>query len=216
MVKAPGRRGSRQQRDTPHATHERLVSSALELIHDCPPESVTIAMVQEHSGVSRGSLYHHFEDLADLLETAMVRAFAKVVDSNIALMAELLENASTPAQFYEATKHFNAVTQSPERRGARFERIRWLGFAYLNKRFADRLAKEQNRLTESYANLFRTAQARGLMSETLDPYAASILIQAYSLGKAVDEIGTSQLNEEVWNSLLMQIVTDVFGVSAGN
>lgn len=196
-----------------HPTSKRLVLSTMELMQAFLPEEISTDMVLQHSGVSRGSLYHHFEDLSDLLETAMVAVFSEIVDHNIAMIAGLIDQASSAADFYRATEQFNQVTQAPERRDLRFERIRLLGFACRNPRMAKKLAAEQSRLTDSYARLFRIAQEKGWMHADFDPRAAAVLIQAYTLGRSVDDLGDEPVDLLAWNSLIMKIVTQVFGVS---
>lgn len=197
-----------------HPTSERLINSTIELLQEFLPEEISTDLVLQHSKVSRGSLYHHFEDLSDLLETAMVRVFSETVDHNIALIAGLIEQATCAADFYRATEQFNLVTQAPERREVRFERIRLMGFACKNPRMAKQLAAEQSRLTDSYARLFRVAQQKGWMHDDFDPRAAAVLIQAYTLGRSVDDLGDKPIDPQAWNSLIMKIVTRVFGVSA--
>lgn len=197
-----------------HPTFERLLSSTIELMQELLPEEISTEMVLQHSGVSRGSLYHHFEDLSDLLETAMVSVFSETVDHNIALISGLIDQATSAADFYRATQQFNQVTQSPDRRDVRFERIRLIGFACKNPRMVTKIAAEQARLTASYARLFRTAQQKGWMHQDFDPLAAAILIQAYTLGRAVDDLVADPVDPVAWNSLIMKIVTNVFGVSA--
>lgn len=196
-----------------HPTHERLVLSTIELMQEYLPEQISTEMVLQHSGVSRGSLYHHFEDLADLLETALVRGFSETVDLNIALIAGLIERAANAADFYRATVQFNQITQAPARRDVRFERARLIGFACKNPRMAAKLAAEQARLTQGYVRLFETAQAKGWMDQDFDPGAAAVLIQAYTLGRAVDDLVSEPVDPDAWNRLIMKIVTKVFGVS---
>lgn len=198
-----------------HPTHERLVAAAYELLLDHRPEDISTGMILERSGVSRGSLYHHFEDLDDLLETALVRHFARTVDQNIAVMTELIEKAADSVDFYRATEQFTALTQDPDRRVNRFERVRLLGLASMNSRMSEKLAVEQNRLTRSYAELFRKAQDRGWMSDDFDPHVAAVLIQAYTVGKIVDDVSTDRIDTAEWNRTIMKIITRVFGASPG-
>jgi len=197
-----------------HPTFDRLVLSTIELMKDFLVEEISTDMVLQHSGVSRGSLYHHFEDLSDLLETAMVSVFAETVDHNIALIRGLIDQAVDAADFYRATQQFNEVAQDPLRRESRFERFRLVGFALTNPRMSEKLAAEQARLTESYSDLFRMAQAKGWMHDDFDPRAAAVLIQAYTLGRSVDDLASEPVDPAAWNSLIMKIVTHVFGASS--
>jgi AcrR family transcriptional regulator len=57
-------------------------------------------MVLDRSNISKGSLYHHFEDIYHLLEAAMISRFARYVDTNIASLRSLLETATTSETLY--------------------------------------------------------------------------------------------------------------------
>lgn len=185
----------------------------MDLMRDDIPENISADMILRHSGVSKGSMYHHFRNLAELLETALLRNFSRSVDSNIALMRDLMVSARTRTEFFLHIKQFNTVTQSRDRREARFDRVRLLSLATRNPPLAEKLALEQDRLTRGYADLFAIAQAKGWLDEDFDPVAAAVLIQAYTLGKVVDDMTQSPMNDEAWNALIMKIVIKVFGAS---
>ena len=210
-VKRSKRKTDVGQVHKPHPTHEKLVAATVDLMRDHLPEAISADMILEKTGVVKGSLYHHFNDLGDLIEIALTRSFSQVVDSNIAVMSDLLSKAQSKEDFFQATVQFNLLTQKPARRDARFERVRLLGFAYKNPRFSARLAAEQQRLTEAYADMFRLAQSKGWMAGDFDPRAAAVLIQAYTLGKAVDDVVAEPVSTEAWNSIIIKIVTHVFG-----
>ena len=78
-------------------------------------------------------------------------------------------------------------------------------------RLAARLAGEQARLTDALADLFRLAQSRRWMSRRFDPHAAAVLIQAYTLGRIVDDVVGSPMDPDAWNAIVNQIVDRVFG-----
>ena len=196
-----------------HPTHDRLVEAAISLMSEHLPENISVDMILRQSGVSKGSMYHHFENLADLLETALIHNFASTVDSNIALMRNLLDNARTGSEFYHYINQFNALTQSQARVDTRFDRIRLISLVHKNARLAQRLAGEQARLTNGYAELFRIAQSKGWMDTDFDPGAASVLIQAYTLGKVVDDVVDTPMDPDAWHNLIMKIVVRVFGVT---
>lgn len=210
-VQTPGGKARDAQRKKPHPTAELLVSTVIDLMRDRLPEDISVDLILDTSGISKGSLYHHFEDLGDLLETAMVRQFSHMVDGNIDLMRQMLNSATNAAEFFQATVQFNTLTQTPERRNSRFERARLLGVAYASPRFAAKLEVEQDRLTGAYAEMFQIAQDRGWMTADFDPRAGAVLIQAYTLGKIVDDVASAPVPMEAWNSLIMKIVTRVFG-----
>lgn len=201
------------RRSAVHPTRAKLLTTVIELLDEHLPEELSSDMVLKHSGISRGSLYHHFEDFADLMESALTGLFAQAVDENIAMMRGLIDNANSRADVLAGIEKFNRHTQSPENRDQRFSRVRLLGLAYRNPRLTAKLAAEQDRLTQAYADLFRLAQQNGWMTDDFDPQAAAVLIQAYTLGRVVDDVSTRQVDADAWNSLIMRIVTRVFGAT---
>ena len=55
-----------------HPTKAVLVRTVVELLDTQMPSEIHADNVLEISGISKGSLYHHFEDLGELVETAQV------------------------------------------------------------------------------------------------------------------------------------------------
>lgn len=203
---------ARTARNGTSPTRERLIAATLELMQHYAPEAISTDMVLQNSGASKGSLYHHFEDLSDLLETALIRQFTQTVDHNIEMMSKLLSHAHNKADLYAAAKTFTEVTQAPERRDVRFNRAGLLSLAPNNPRFAAKLAEQQTRLTDAYTQMFEDAQMRGLMDKDFDARAGAVLVQAYTLGRIVDDVVDNPVDPQDWNALLMKLVARVFGV----
>lgn len=178
------------------------------------PADITTDMILKASGVSRGSLYHHFEDLSDLLETALVRSFSAVVDENISVLSDLMGKANNASDYYQVVIDFNDFAQATERRDFRLNRVRLLGLAVSNPRMAEKLAVEQSRLTNAFAELFKIAQARGWIRADLDAHAISVFIQAFTIGRVVDDISQQSMDSEAWKSLILKIAANVLGMTA--
>lgn len=204
-------RQSPVRRTTEHPTRLALLEAIHALLLEHPPEAITIGMVLERSAVSRGSMYHHFEDFPDLVETALVQRFGRGVDSTIAALAASTETARTRAAVLEAIRRITAQSQQPERRAMRLERAKLIAYAGSNARLAAKLAAEQDRLTDALTALFRIAQAKQWMNDRFDPHAAAVLVQAYTLGRIVDDVVDRPVDPAAWNALIDTLVDRVFG-----
>ena len=79
---------------TTHPTKTALIECAADLLDKYRFDEITVEMVLDRSNISKGSLYHHFEDIYHLLEAAMISRFARYVDTNIASLRSLLETAT--------------------------------------------------------------------------------------------------------------------------
>ena len=204
------------RRTNGHPTYERLVESATALLQEHSLSEVTTDMVLKHSAVSRGSLYHHFEDLSDLIETALVRSFSTVVDENIALLRNLLSSAQDIGEYHRAIIDFNDFAQGSQRQKFRLNRVRMLGNAIGNPRMSKKLAIEQERKTAAYAELFNFAQSRGWMSKEIDSRAAAVFIQAFTIGRVIDDICEETMDLEACKSLLLHVFRNVFLLNQPN
>jgi hypothetical protein len=71
-----------------------------------------------------------------------------------------------------------------------------------NERFRIALGKVQLELTDLFTAQFKLAQDKGWFNKDFDPRAGAVLIQAYTLGKIVDDIVDEPMDSEAWNSLI--------------
>ena len=65
------------------STQEQLVSAAVLLFARDGYEMTSIEAVLQHTGISRGALYHHFENKQSLFEAALRRVHAGAVQATI-------------------------------------------------------------------------------------------------------------------------------------
>ena len=193
-----------------HPTKEKLITAVLELLESRSLETITVDMVLKHSGVSKGSLYHHFEDFPILLEESLVSSFTASVDQTIATIAPLLAGAKTKDDMLAILKRATRATQHPQQRATRFQRARIIAMSERSDRIRQALSVEQSRLTSALAALFIDAQNKGWMGTNFDARTGAVLIQAYTLGKIVDDVTTDPIAPELWNSIIDRLIERVF------
>lgn len=195
---------------SPHPTRERLIDTVVVMLDGDHPDKINVDDVLLKSGISKGSLYHHFEDFNDLIESALVRRFSRTVDSSIDAITTLVAQATSQQEALDGLHEITIATQAQDRAPMRFERARALGMAGWNPRFQKVLGEEQRRLTEALTDLFREAQHKGWMNDAFDPHAAAVLIQAYTLGQVVNDIDDEPMSRDAWNALIRRLIERVF------
>jgi AcrR family transcriptional regulator len=189
-----------------HPTRDRLIATMVELLDGSDPEHITADQVLSTSGVSKGSLYHHFEDFEDLLEAALIARFSVNVDATIDGLAQILATVNSREDLLVALRELNTFNQAQSRSNYRLERARAAGLTYSSPRFHTALGAEQQRLTEAFTDLFIEAQNKGWMSESVDARAAAVFIQAYTVGRVVDDISPEKVDPDAWLNLIMAVV----------
>lgn len=189
-----------------HPTRDRLIETMAELLDGSDPEHITADQVLTASGVSKGSLYHHFEDFEDLLEAALISRFSVNVDATIDGLAQILATVKSREELVSALREANAHDQAQSRAKFRLERARAAGLTYSSPRFHDALGIEQQRLTDAFTDLFIEAQNKGWMSTDINPRAAAVFVQAYTVGRVVDDIAPEKVDPQSWVDLLMTVI----------
>lgn len=189
-----------------HPTRDRLITTMVELLNGSDPEHITADQVLTASGISKGSLYHHFEDFEDLVEAALIARFSVNVDATIEALTQILTTVSSKDELLAALRELNVYNQAQNRSSFRLERARAAGLTFSSPRFHDALGLEQQRLTDAFTDLFIEAQNKGWMSTNVDARAAAVFVQAYTVGRIVDDIAPEKVDQEAWMNLIMTVV----------
>ncbi|CAN2229001.1 DNA-binding HTH domain, TetR-type [Candidatus Nanopelagicaceae bacterium] len=193
-------------RQSVHPTKTHLIDTAVKLLDTQLPQEIAVDEILEKSGISKGSLYHHFEDLAELLESAQVARYADWVDRSIELIVAIISKAKSKDEVFEGVKKMTYLTQSAEYKNFRYERARTIGNSQGHERFQKLLAIEQERLTTGLTDIFREVIEKGYFDKNLNPHVAAIFIQSYTLGKIVDDIVTNPISSKEWDDFIDQMV----------
>ncbi|MEY4973102.1 MAG: hypothetical protein RL399_1059 [Actinomycetota bacterium] len=191
-----------------HPTKTRLIETTAELLENQFPQDIQVDEILEKSGISKGSLYHHFEDLGELLESAQVFRYAAWVDRSIGLIVPVLSSVKTRDEIIEGLRVLTKYTQSAEYRATRFSRARTLANSESSDRFRKALGIEQERLTAALEDLVAEAKNKGLFKAHLNARVIAIFIQSYTLGKIVDDIVPEPVLQEKWDDFILDMLVN--------
>lgn len=191
---------------TSHPTRERLIATMVTLLDGDDPEHITADQVLTISHISKGSLYHHFADFEELLEAALIRRFSQNVDMSIDALLNIVATSSNSAEFMANLSALTADQQNPNRSRFRLERARAAGLTFSSARFHEALGLEQQRLTDAFTDVIIEGQTRGWINPRLDARAIAVFIQAFTLGRVVDDIAPEKVDPNAWTALIMHVV----------
>lgn len=193
-------------RNSVHPTKSLLVETTVKILDTKKPHEVAVDEILETSGISKGSLYHHFTDLSELLEVAQVARYADWVDRSIALIVDIVSKSKSREDIYHGVQRMTLLTQSRDFKSFRFERARILGNSEGNERFQKALAVEQERLTTGLTDIIREVIEKGFFNKDLDPAVVAVFIQSYTLGKIVDDVVGNPVDSKSWDKFVDHVV----------
>ncbi len=193
-----------------HPTATQLVRTCDEMLNTVRPDQIKTDQLLEKAGISKGSMYHHFEDLQDLIEITFVYRFSKWIDLIINDMASLISKVKTSEELKKALYKITQQTQKNSLAQIRIERAWIYSESNRNKRFQQRFSNEAERLTASIEDLVSEVINRGLFKKDLNPRVVAVFIQAYSLGYIVNDFILNPVSDNDWINFINSIIENMF------
>ena len=206
---APQSSSPRQAMRNLHPTKEELIQTVVVLLEGTILDQITSEQVLAISGISRGSLYHHFEDFSELLELAQVRRFSEYVDKVVEVLSTEFRTCNSREDLIARVKKTTQYFQAVELTKVRLERLTAISMVPNNPRMARALGEEQERLTETLENLYRDTLARGWGNPQIQPRTAAVAIQALTVGRSVDDFTPNHVDQENWIHMISLLFGNV-------
>ncbi len=190
----------------PHPTKVALLEVVKEMIGEFGADGFTVEMVLAESGISRGSLYHHFEDFPDLVEEALLDINRTNVVTSIELVRHELAGVRTKDEFLDAVGRVTRALHSPERFKARVDRVRMLAVCGNDERFRKRFGDTQAEVIMAFADVIADAQARGVVRADFDPKVLATFMSAYTTGVILNDVSSDPVSYDDWNALVADVI----------
>ena len=193
-----------------HPTKQQLIDTVELLLQSSPVSDLTSDLVLEASQISKGSLYHHFEDFPDLINTTLVLRFSRYVDEVLDELLDAIEQLSEINLARMAFYDVAARVQVYNSRQMRMERI-WIStFASSSPKLQAQLEQAQDKLTQRWMEIFQLCLDRGWATQSLDPRAVAVLLQTTIVGRVVDDVASEHMDQGEWVKVLQHLHDSLF------
>ena len=180
-----------------HPTRKLLLSIAVDLLKEQGPVDFRVDDLLDRSGLTRGAMYHHFENVDDLIDSALVASYSEGVEATVLYIRGVLGSAASFEQFRDGLFQANEnYVRNEDLRVLR--RLRAFALASSASALAGSLAAEQQRLTDEYVSVIVEATNKGWIRKTVDPLALAVFVQAYSFGVIIDDVSMTHLGPDQW------------------
>jgi AcrR family transcriptional regulator len=189
-----------------HPTKVRLTEVTEALIDEHGSQGFTVEQLLETSNISKGSLYHHFEDFHDVIMNAQVLRFVKYVNEDIEALTGALLSVTSREDMFDRLDLISRTSHDDSRSSRRSNRIEILASSRHSDKMRQALGPAQALLTSSIADLTREMQLKGFIRDDLDPAAVAVFIQAYSLGLVVNDVSSEHIDVENWHAMISRMV----------
>ena len=187
-----------------------VITEANRAIETGGESSVRIQEISAKTGVSIGSIYHHFGDRDGLIRATYVHNFASSVREDIAKVKRFMANLHTTqeiAKHYDEmfeflTDHFGRLPAS--------ERAAIIGNTTGRPLLRQALAEVQNELTNGLTEVMQMLHDRKMLKSHLTPRAAATVVLGLLHGRVIAELDTDPVAEAEWNKAMLSAFSGLF------
>ena len=192
-----------------HPTAQKLVDTVIGMLEETSYDNIKSENVLHRSGISRGPMYHHFENFEDLIETAQVQLYARYAGGVIVAIQEVVARQSDP---WKARKEIGILVHLKTNLASK--RVRWQCLGVLHnaasvKSFRFKLWETQEVINQEWIKTYEICLQRGWADPSRDPRVFAYMMQSFILGRVYDDIAPIKVEQEDWVQIGLRLL-DVF------
>lgn len=170
-------------------------------------DSVSIAQIQKATGVSHGSIYHHFGSRQGLIDLAYAELFSQVLDAAIDEMVATVRSASNPNEFRdELTRALTDPIRPIDGPTSRMLHLRVFAAATTSPVLKERVQEISGRGRERIIDVCRSIKDQGWARPELDPVAVTDGILCMVWGRSMLEVSQGVIPHDAFLHIFLSFV----------
>jgi len=189
-----------------HETIRRAIEATAALVDEKGVSGVRLQDVVARSGVSIGSLTHHFESRDGLIAAALMHRFDDAAAQRAATFDLAIDD---PDRFAAGLAAILASSAAGERDAWRMARVRALAYARHRPLLREALAVPIVALQQQMGQYLAAGTTRLRDGASVSPLALVVYSESYSAGRIVDTVFGEPLLAQEWSGLFARLVRGI-------
>lgn len=179
-------------------TVRAAVEATAELLDRLPAHEVTLEAIRERSGVSQGSLSHHFGTRDGLIAAANVERYVRSCASDAAFLSRFDGMVTSPESFAGVMLGLIDDVLTPARREARWTRIAAVAAGLEGDPLLTSLRHSSTALIDRIEAVVTEARDHGLLHPDTDSRTLAVLSTMQSQGLVLDDLADDDSPPSGW------------------
>ncbi len=207
-------RASKNTKGLPEAKQQRgqetidtVVVAAANILAEQGEGKVRIQELSTATGVSIGSIYHHFGNREGLILAAYVDTFTKGFRRDLETLVTWLDSISDITQLTQDTNNLRELINQHWGENLALHRVSILGSIMGRPALQAALTKVQTELIDRLAVSIERLQALGFIKNNLSARAVSINGLGMIIGRAISEVDATPVADEEWNQVVLEMLS---------
>lgn len=181
------------------ATRRALLDAALADMEATGEASIRITKILQESGVTNGSLYHHFGSREGLVQAAIAERFLGSVTKGLAVFASRVSEVTSTEELFNVFREELVRIGSPEVQVQRVHRMTALAAALPRADLLERIIAEQGHYFDGAAEAIGRLQDQGFIRSDIDVRAFSAWFLGLSLSRLLSDIDPDLNPDAEWS-----------------
>ena len=189
-----------------------VITEANKAIETGGESSVRVQEISAKTGVSIGSIYHHFGDRDGLIRATYVHKFSKTIRDDIFKVKEWMANMHSAKEIAAHYDEMIAFLVHHFSRQSASERTAIVGNSHGRPLLRQALAEVQNDLTNHLTEVMQLMKERNMLKSHLTPRAAAVMVLGMVFGRAIAHLDTDPVSDHEWNQAMLSAFSGLFVV----
>ena len=192
-----------------HPTAQKLVDAVIEMLEETSYNNIKSENVLARSGISRGPMYHHFENFDDLIETAQTQIYARYAGGAVVAIRSVIAKQIDP---WIARNEIGTLLRIKANQSTKILRWQCLGVlhnAASVQNFRYKLWETQEAINQEWIKTYQICLERGWADPSLDPRVFAYMMQSFIMGRVYDDMAPMKIDQEDWVQMGFRLI-DVF------
>lgn len=192
-------------------SREQLVDAALDIILKHGIDGLRIEDVCERVGVTKGSLYWHFNDREGLIREAILEQLRRMSEEHMAAMNDAITSSTGTDQYLLRIVDAFVNPFDEEEVEQRWNRLEMMVSTRRDPSLRKMMAELQHREHLFMLEAVERAAQNGLLRGDVDPNAVAAALVAVSLGSInLSLLESNGPSREAWTNLMLFLVSQLF------
>lgn len=197
-------------------TRTRLIDTALRTILEHGIDAVRIDDVVAEVGVTKGSLYWHFEDRDALVKAALAEQVRRLNVETVEGVSEAIRAATSKDDYLGRIAPLLADPFDATQVRERWSRLTVLLETRNDPALREMMRDVQSRHLALLVELMSDAQSAGVLRHDVDPRAVAVALNAMYLGSnIIDVLGEHGPSPDAWWGLMSLLIDALFPPEGG-
>ena len=198
-------------------SRSQLIDATLRVILEQGIDAVRIDDIVSEVGVTKGSLYWHFEDREALIKGALVEHLARLNAQTVAGISSAIASAETKDDYLAQIAPFLVDPYEPHQVRERWQRLMVMAETRRDDDLAAMMRDVQAKSLAVFVELMVQAQDNGILRQDVDPTAVATALSALNFGSnIIDVLGDHGPTPEAWWNLMTFFIGALFPPEASS